>query len=47
MLCENCPFGTLTQTDSLIWMVQCSIKDCLMARKDECEFPETIILDAK
>jgi len=40
MICEQCPFGKLIQTDSLIWMVECSINNCLMARKDECYFPE-------
>ena len=42
MICENCPYGELIQTDSLIWMVQCSIEDALMSCKDECYFPETI-----
>ena len=42
MICENCPYGELVQTDSLIWMVQCSIEDALMSCKDECYFPETI-----
>ena len=42
MICENCPFGKLVQTDSFIWMIYCEIEDCLMGRKDECYFPETI-----
>lgn len=40
MICENCPYGELVQIDSLIWMVQCSIEDALMAREDECSFPD-------
>ena len=42
MICEQCPFGELVQVDSLIWMVKCTIEDTLMAREDECFFPETI-----
>jgi len=42
MICENCPYGELVQVDSLIWMVKCSIEDALMARKDECCFPDII-----
>lgn len=42
MICEQCPYGKLVQTDSFIWMVQCEIENCLMGRKDECFFPETI-----
>lgn len=42
MICEQCPFGELVQIDSLIWMVDCSINDCLMGRQDECFFPETV-----
>lgn len=40
MICENCPYGKLVQVDSLIWMIQCSIEDALMAREDECSFPD-------
>lgn len=43
MICENCPYGELVQIDSLIWMVQCSIEDALMAREDECSFPDKIL----
>lgn len=43
MICENCPFGKLVQTDSFIWMVECSVEDTLMAREDECFYPETIM----
>lgn len=42
MICKDCPFGELVQIDSLIWMVKCSIEDTLMAKEDECYFPETI-----
>jgi len=42
MICEQCPFGELIQTDSFIWMVYCPIEEALMARNDECYFPETI-----
>jgi hypothetical protein len=43
MICENCPYGKLVQIDSLIWMVQCSIEDALMAREDECSFPDKVL----
>lgn len=42
MICRECPFGQIIQTDSFIWMVKCEIEDCLMALEDECYFPETI-----
>lgn len=42
MVCEQCPFGELIQVDTFIWMVKCEIEGCLMGRKDECYFPETI-----
>jgi len=42
MICEQCPFGELVQTDSFIWMIDCSINDCLMGRQDECFFPEAM-----
>lgn len=47
MICEQCPFGKLVQTESFIWMVDCIVNDCLMARADGCFFPETIQQGAK
>jgi len=46
MICENCPYGKLVQIDSLIWMVQCSIEDVLMAREDECFFPDNTLKES-
>lgn len=43
MLCKDCPFGKIIQIDSLIWMVECSIEETLMAREDECFYPETVL----
>jgi len=43
MICEDCPFGTLIQIDSLIWMVECALENTLMSRKDECNIPETMM----
>lgn len=43
MICRECPYGTMIQTDSLIWMIQCPIEDALMALEDECDFPDTTI----
>ena len=42
MICNQCPFGELVQIDSFLWMIQCSIEDCLMARHDECSIPDEI-----
>ena len=43
MICRECPYGTMVQTDSFLWMIQCSIEDALMALEDECDFPEITI----
>ena len=43
MICEQCPLGKLIQTDSFIWMVECGLDGTLMAREDECCFPETTL----
>lgn len=42
MIYGQCPFGELVQTDLFIWMVECSINNCLVARENECYFSETI-----
>lgn len=40
MICEQCPYGKLVQVDSFLWMIDCSIENCLMARQDECDLPD-------